>query len=164
MKNKNLKLGIITGTAYLSAIIASIAIIAWISTEMGLGGFSRFLNVGYAAGIILGLIIAFACGYSYHSMLSDSVTRYAGSTPDMSLNLVKAICRCRLLSRSYGYTSIATLLSAALIFVLTGDDYIEAVCLLMSIGFTALMFYANYRSQARQLLLNRFKGFGISAE
>ena len=164
MKNKNLKLAIITAVVFLIGIIAAIAVITLIASTTELGGFSRFLNAGYAAGISLGVIIAFVCGYSYHSMLSDSVDRYAANTPDMPLALVKSICRCKLLSRCYGYTSIATLLSAALIFVFTGEAYIEAVCLLTGIGFTALLLYANYRHQARHLLLNRFKPSGLSAE
>lgn len=162
MKNKNLKTGFITAAAFLTVIIAATALITWIATAMGLGGFSRFLNAGYAAGISLGLMIAFACGYYYHSLLSGAVTRYAANTPDMPLDLAKAICRYRLLSRCYGCVSIAALLSAAVLYALTGEACIEALCLLMAIGVTALLLYANYRHQARQLLLNRFKGLGLS--
>lgn len=161
-KNNNLKNGLLSAAVFLTAIIAGIAIISWLSTEMGLGGFSRFLNAAYPVGIVIGLMIAFACGYFYSTTLSDYARRYAANTSDMPLDLVNAICRCRLLSRYYGYTAIATLLSAALLFVFSEEAYIEALCMLMAIGFTALLLYANYRHQARQLLLNRFKGLGIS--
>ena len=39
MKNNNLKNGLLSAAVFLTTIIAGIAIISWLSTEMGLGGF-----------------------------------------------------------------------------------------------------------------------------
>ncbi len=157
MNNKNIRLGFVTAASYLVGISAALALIAWLGSAMSFGGFDRFLSAEYAIGLSLGLIISFICGYSFHPLLSKSITRYANANPDMTLQFVKALCRSKLQCRYWGYTSLLSFTSAAIIFVLSGESYIEALCLLMAIGFISLYLSLQYKSLTKQTLRARLQ-------
>lgn len=157
MKNKNIRLAIITASVFLAGVIASLALIAWIATEWNAGGFHRYFNAEYAVGLTIGTVISFACGYFYHTLLSRSITRYSQVDSDMPIDYLKAICKAKLLSRYCGYAATFCFVSAALMFALNGEEYIEAICLLMAIGFTGLFIGLNFRSRSREITRERFK-------
>lgn len=162
MKNNNLKLGIITATVFLTSVIGALTIIAWMSSLIEHGDFftyffSRYLNAGYVGGIILGLIIAFLCGYSYNTILSNNIKKYLHIEQDMPIEFVKRICRAKLLSQYFGYSAVVSFLSTALLCAFTGYAYIEGFCILMSLGFISLIFWSFYRLQPREIMRERFK-------
>ncbi len=155
--NKNIIHGIIMAAIYVAAISGALAVMAWISSAMDLGGFDTYLNTQYAIGLTIGLAIAFVCGYAFDTLLSRSVTKQTNEDPDMPKDLLNKICRYKLLSQYSGYTSILSFVAATLIFVFTGEAYIQALCILMPIGFISLFFCLQLRFQGRQLMRKHFR-------
>lgn len=125
---------------------------AWIAAEFPIDGTANFVNSAYIAVLALGLVISFALGYAYETLLSRSMLRYIHADPDLPEDLVRPVCKGRLLSRCYGYASALSLAAAALTFALTGNADIAFICLLMAIGFTALYLSLNYRFKYRHIL------------
>lgn len=157
MMNKNTKHGITMAAIYLAGIGGTLAVMAWISSYMDSGGFDTYLNAQYATGLTIGLVIAFICGYTFGTLLSRSVTKHSNDDPEIPRDLLKEICRSKLLSQFCGYAAPLFFVAATLIFVFTGEAYIQAICLLMGIGFCSLFFYFQFRFQSRQLMRKRFK-------
>ena len=159
MDTRNLRLALITTSTYLAATLSATGIMAWIAAELPIDGTAGLVNAAYIAVLALGLVISFAFGYAYETLLSRSMLRYVHADPDLPEDLVRPVCKGRLLSRFFSWTSALSLSAAALTFVLKGEAYIELLCLLMGIGFVALYVSLNYRSQYRHLLRQRFKIF-----
>ena len=157
MNTRNLRPALITTSTYLAATLSATGIMAWIGRELSIDGTAGVVNAAYIAVLALGLVISFTFGYAYETLLSRSMLRYVHANPDLPEDLVRPVCKGRLLSRSFGCMSALYLAAAALTFGLTGETYIELICLLTGIGFTALYLSLNYRSQYRHLLRQRFK-------
>lgn len=160
MNSRNLKLALIAASTYLAATLGATGVMAWIASELSTNGTVGFVNAAYIAVLALGLDITFALGYAYDTLLSRSMLRCVHADPDLPNDLVRPVCKSRLLSRCYGWASALSIATAALTFALIGEQYIELICLLMPIGFTALLFSMHYRSRYRQLLRQRFRIFG----
>ncbi len=161
MKNRDVRLGIITAAIYLLAVTAILSIIAWIGTELNTGGFVRYANAEYGVGAAIGLIISFACGYYYHTLLSNSISNYSNSNPDVPMKFVERICKSKLLTQYFGFTAVACLGAAVLIFTFTEETYIEALCLLMSVGFISLLLSLHYKFRSREIMRERFRSMPI---
>ncbi len=161
MKNKNIRLAIITAAIYLTGITCALSIIAWISTVWNAGGFSRYLNAGYGVGIVLGLAISFIAGYSYYPLLSNSIAEFKHTHPDIPIKYAEGVCKSKLLCLYFGYAAIASLAAATAIFAFTGESYIEAICLLLSIGFTSLLLWRQLRFRSRDIMRKRFRSMQI---
>lgn len=155
--NKNIKQGIIMAAIYVAAISGALAVMAWISSAMDFGGFDTYLNTQYAIGLTIGLVIAFICGYTFDILLARSISQHTDAYPDMPEDILKSICRYKLLSQYCGYTAALGFVAATLIFVFTGEAFIQGICLLMGIGFISLFFCLQLRFQGRQLMRKRFK-------
>ena len=159
MNTRNLRLALITTSTYLVAALSATGIMAWIAKELSIDGTAGFVNAAYISVLALGLVISFAVGYAYETLLSRSMLRYVHADPDLPEDLVRPICKGLLLSRFFGCVSAISLAAAAVTFALSGEAYIELTCLLMAIGFTNLFLSLHYRFQSRQLLRQRFKIF-----
>ncbi|MDE6291427.1 MAG: hypothetical protein K2M16_07835 [Muribaculaceae bacterium] len=157
MNTRNLRPALITTSTYLAATLSATGIIAWIATELSIDGTAGIVNAAYIAVLALGLVISFTFGYAYETLLSKSMLRYVHADPDLPEELVRSVCKGRLLSRFSGCMAALSLAAAALTFGLTGETYIELICLLMAVGLTALLLSLNYRSQYRHLLRQRFR-------
>lgn len=161
MKNKDLKLGLITTALYLTGVAALLSIMACIGSFMQIGGFERYINAEYAVGIIIGSAASFACGYIYHPMLTKAIAKYSQSNPDIPMKYVEGVCRSKLLSYYSGYTAAACLSAAILTFAFTKETYIEALCLLMSIGFISILICLHYKFRSREIMHDRFRSMPI---
>ncbi len=161
MKNKNIRLAVITATIYLAGITAALSIIAWISSVLNAGGFSTYLNAEYGVGIVLGLAISFIAGYFYHPLLSTSIAEFRHANPDIPMKYAEGVCKSKLLCLYFGYAAVATLVAATAIFVFSGESYIEAICLLLSIGFTSLLLWLQFRFRSRDIMRSRFRSMHI---
>ena len=159
MNTRNLRLALITTSTYLVATLSATGIMAWIAKEFSIDGTAGFINSAYIAVLALGLVISFAFGYSYETLLSRSMIRYVHADPDLPEDLVRPVCKMRLLNRFFGCVSALSLTAAGLTFALTGEASIELTCLLMAIGFITLFLSLYSRSQYRHLLRQRFKIF-----
>ncbi|MDE6510638.1 MAG: hypothetical protein K2L00_00885 [Muribaculaceae bacterium] len=157
MKSKNIKPALIASAGYLAATVGATAIMAWINSELSADGTIGFINAAYITILAVGLVITFACGYAYHPLMSQSTLRYVQDNPDVPEDLVRPICKGRLLGRCLGIVSAFCLVSAALTFALSTDAHIEIICLLMGSGFMGLLVGLNYRFQSRQLHRQRFR-------
>lgn len=161
MKNKDLRLGIITATIYFVGIASVLSIIAWIGSALQTGGFYRYLNAEYAVGIIIGLAVSFICGYFYYPLLSQSIAQYSHRNPDIPMNYVERTCKSKLLLKYFGYTAATCLGAATLMFAFTKETYIEALCLLMSTGFTSGLLWLHYRNRSREIMRDYFRSIPI---
>lgn len=159
MNRSNLKTALTASATYLAATLSATGVIAWIASEFPIDGTAGLVNAAYIAVLALGSVISFAFGYAYETLLSRSMLRYVHADPDLPENLLRPVCKGRLLSRSFGCMSALSLAVAALTFALTGEADIALTCLLMAIGFTTLFLSLHYRFQSRQLLRQRFKIF-----
>ena len=159
MNSRNLKHALIAASTYLVAALSATGIMVWIAAEFPIEGTAGVVNAAYIAVLALGLVISFSLGYAYETLLSRSILRYVHADPDLPEDLVRPVCKGRLLTRLFGWTSALSLTAAALTFALKGKAYIELLCLLMAIGFSTMYVSLNYRFQSRQLLRQRFKIF-----
>ncbi len=157
MANNNIKLGITTAAIYLVGVTLVFALIAWMGSSMSLGGIEKILTAKYALGISIGFVASFLCGYFYNDLLSQQISRFALANPEIPMDFTKPICKSRLLSRYFGCISTVCLVFAVLLFALSGETYIEGLCVLLSLGFTTLFFTIFYHSKIRETMREHFK-------
>lgn len=157
MNRSNLKTALTASATYLAGTLGATGIMAWLRSKLSADGTVGFINAAYITILAVGLVVTFACGYAYHPLLSQSTLRYVQANPDIPEDLVRPICKGRLLGRCFGIVSAVCLVSAALTFAISTDAYIEILCLLMGGGFMALLVGLQYRFQSRQLYRQRFR-------
>ncbi len=157
MTSKNIRLGLTVAAIYLVSVAAALALIGWIGSNLQMGAFHNLINAKYAIGLAIGLIVAFLGGYFYNPLLDKSITQYNHDNPDTPIHFATGICRAKLLSRYWGYAAAVCIPLAALIFALTGEAYIEGLCLLLPIGFISLFFSIHYKSKIRETMRERFR-------
>ena len=105
MKTSNLRLALITTSTYLVATLSATGVMAWIAAELPIDGTAGIVNPAYIAVLALGLVISFTLGYAYDALLSRSMIRYVHADSDLPQDLVRPVCKGRLLSRCCGYAA-----------------------------------------------------------